>query len=54
MDAYISLADHETIQRFNEIINYIYSYPDIKLSNSWKYKRYSYGVRTLIKSHFTR
>lgn len=49
MDAYVSLADDETIERFNEIKNHIYSYPNIKESKSWKFERYSYGVRTLAK-----
>lgn len=47
--AHLDMAPEESIKRFLQIKQHILSYPDIKISDSWKFQRYRYGARTLAK-----
>lgn len=49
LEAHIILAPEESLLRYLEIKNHILSYPDVKISNSWKFERFKYGARTLTK-----
>lgn len=49
LKAHIKLAPQESIERYLKIKNHIMSYPDVKISESWKFESFKYGARTLAK-----
>ena len=49
LKAHIRLAPLESLERYLKIKNHIMSYPNVKISNSWKFESFKYGTRTLAK-----
>lgn len=49
LKAHLALAPDESIERYLAIKSHLLSYPDIKVSNTWKFENFKYGARTMMK-----